>query len=110
MTAPLDDLIRHNLGSGKGATGGTCCDSCARAASWAWRRGPAPSNTLAPVLDWALTRLHRPLPVAELAARAGMSVLTFERHFAREVGTTLFHRLLGTTPGACRRTCRGMPG
>lgn len=43
---------------------------------------------LAPVLDWALARLHTTLPVAELAARAGMSVRTFERHFAREVGTT----------------------
>ncbi|MFG2501201.1 GlxA family transcriptional regulator [Streptomyces sp. NPDC048441] len=106
---------------------------------------------LAPVLDWALTRLDRPLPIAELAARAGMSVRTFERHFAREVGTTPlkwlnqqrvthartllettdlpvdtvaeraglgtgdslrqhFHRLLGTTPAAYRRTYRGLPG
>jgi AraC family transcriptional activator FtrA len=43
---------------------------------------------LAPVLDWALVRLHRPLPVAELAERAGMSPRTFGRYFSREVGTT----------------------
>lgn len=43
---------------------------------------------LAPVLDWALERLQQPLTVGELAARAGMSTRTFERYFAREVGTT----------------------
>lgn len=43
---------------------------------------------LAPVLDWALDRLQQPLTVGELAARAGMSTRTFERYFAREVGTT----------------------
>ncbi|NGO41144.1 helix-turn-helix domain-containing protein [Streptomyces sp. YC419] len=43
---------------------------------------------LAPVLDWALDRLQQPLSVGELASRAGMSTRTFERYFAREVGTT----------------------
>ncbi|MCT2588913.1 helix-turn-helix domain-containing protein [Streptomyces sp. N2-109] len=43
---------------------------------------------LAPVLDWALSRLHEPLTVVELAGRAGMSTRTFGRYFAREVGTT----------------------
>ncbi|MET9514540.1 helix-turn-helix domain-containing protein [Streptomyces sp. NPDC002994] len=43
---------------------------------------------LAAVLDWAVARLDRPLTVAELAARAGLGLRTFERHFAREVGTT----------------------
>lgn len=122
-------------------------------AQYARPDAPAPSAStgLAPVLDWALARLHTTLPVAELAARAGMSVRTFERHFAREVGTTPlkwlnqqrvtharallettdlpvdtvaeraglgtgdglrqhFRRLLGTTPGAYRRTYRGRPG
>lgn len=49
---------------------------------------PAPGTGLAPVLDWALARLHQPLAIADLAYRAGMSVRTFERHFAREVGAT----------------------
>ncbi|MFI9585685.1 GlxA family transcriptional regulator [Streptomyces sp. NPDC052236] len=43
---------------------------------------------LAPVLDWALARLHRPLTIGELASRAGMSTRTFGRHFAYEVGAT----------------------
>ncbi|MFE0130912.1 GlxA family transcriptional regulator [Streptomyces sp. NPDC059037] len=112
---------------------------------------PAPGTGLAPVLDWALARLHEPLAIADLAGRAGMSVRTFERHFAREVGATPlrwlnqqrvthartllettdlpvdavaersglgtgdglrqhFHRLMGTTPAAYRRTYRGTPG
>ncbi|MFD9869448.1 GlxA family transcriptional regulator [Streptomyces niveus] len=40
------------------------------------------------VLDWALARLHRPLTIAELASRAGMSTRTFGRRFATEVGVT----------------------
>ncbi|MPY59944.1 helix-turn-helix domain-containing protein [Streptomyces spongiae] len=53
------------------------------------RTGAAPpAQGLAPVLDWAIARLEGPLTVAELADRADMSVRTFERHFAREVGTT----------------------
>ncbi len=112
-------------------------------------RAPAPPRTegLAPVLDWALARLHRPLTIGELASRAGMSTRTFGRHFAQEVGATPlkwlnrqrlararellettdlpvdtvaersglgspdslrqhFHRSLGTTPAAYRRTFR----
>lgn len=53
---------------------------------------PAPTpprpEGLAPVLDWALARLHEPLTIAELADRAGMSLRTFGRRFAREIGTT----------------------
>jgi AraC family transcriptional activator FtrA len=53
-------------------------------------RTPAPPRAegLAPVLDWAVARLHRPLTIAELASRAGMSTRTFGRHFALEVGVT----------------------
>lgn len=99
------------------------------------------------MLDWALARLNNPLTVAELADRAGMSLRTFGRHFAEQVGTTPlrwlnqqriararellettnltldtvaqrsglgtadgmrlhFHRAVGTTPGAYRRTFR----
>ncbi|MEU7900406.1 helix-turn-helix domain-containing protein [Nonomuraea sp. NPDC049152] len=41
---------------------------------------------LAPVLDWALERLHEPLTVPRLAARAGMSTRHFVRRFHQEVG------------------------
>ncbi|MEU2362329.1 helix-turn-helix domain-containing protein [Streptomyces noursei] len=49
---------------------------------------PPRADGVGPVLDWALARLHRPLPIAELASRAGMSTRTFGRHFAAEVGVT----------------------
>ncbi|MFD6328760.1 GlxA family transcriptional regulator [Streptomyces niveus] len=120
-----------------------------------YARPPLPARPaakgLAAVLDWAVVRLEQPLTVAELAARADMSLRTFGRHFAREVGTTPlvwlnqqrvalarellettdlpvdavaarsglgsgdglrqhFHRTLGTTPGAYRRTFRGTAG
>ncbi|WP_420824878.1 GlxA family transcriptional regulator [Streptomyces coryli] len=109
---------------------------------------PARAQGLGPVLDWASGRLHEPITIAELADRAGMSLRTFGRHFAEEVGTTPlrwlnqqrvararellettdltvdaiadrsglgtadglrqhFHRAVGTTPAAYRRTFRG---
>ncbi|MCI2422087.1 helix-turn-helix domain-containing protein [Saccharopolyspora sp. K220] len=50
--------------------------------------GPVREDGLAPVLDWARQRLHRPLTIAQLAERAGMSNRTFGRRFAEQVGTT----------------------
>ncbi|WP_371619477.1 GlxA family transcriptional regulator [Streptomyces sp. NBC_00454] len=38
--------------------------------------------------EWALTRLGRPIALAELARHAGMSVRTFSRRFRDEVGMT----------------------
>ncbi|MDQ1051892.1 GlxA family transcriptional regulator [Streptomyces sp. V4I2] len=57
---------------------------------YALPRAPVPPQAegLGPVLDWALARLHRPLAIAELANRAGMSTRTFGRRFAAEVGVT----------------------
>jgi transcriptional regulator GlxA family with amidase domain len=50
---------------------------------------PEPSMaTTAPTRSWALQRLHQPLPLAELAAHARMSVRTFTRRFRDEVGIT----------------------
>ncbi len=37
---------------------------------------------------WALTRLHRPIALRELAEREAMSVRTFSRRFREEVGMT----------------------
>ncbi|OEJ24003.1 AraC family transcriptional regulator [Streptomyces agglomeratus] len=62
-----------------------------------WREGgqaqyierpvPRPSTAgTAPTRAWALGQLHRPLPLAELAEHARMSVRTFCRRFRDEVG------------------------
>ena len=48
------------------------------------RAGPG----LGRVLSWIETALDRPLPVAELAARAGMSIRTFHRAFRAATGRT----------------------
>ncbi|MFI6509695.1 GlxA family transcriptional regulator [Streptosporangium sp. NPDC050855] len=48
---------------------------------------PAPAaSTTAATRAWALERLHRPLPLSELAAHARMSRRTFTRRFRDEVG------------------------
>lgn len=54
---------------------------------------PAPvradvNGGLARVLDWAQRKLHEPLTVESLAARAAMSGRTFARRFREETGTT----------------------
>ncbi|MPZ16291.1 MAG: transcriptional regulator FtrA [Luteitalea sp.] len=54
---------------------------------------PAPlrteaTNGLAPVLEWAQSRLAEPLSVDTLARRAAMSSRTFARRFKAETGTT----------------------
>lgn len=46
------------------------------------------STSLAPVLDWARTQLHRPLTIDDLAMRAAMSKRSFLRHFRASTGTT----------------------
>lgn len=49
---------------------------------------PVTADSLAPVLDWALSHLGEPLDVATLARRASMSDRTFARRFRDETGTT----------------------
>lgn len=49
---------------------------------------------LGPVLDWAVERLHDPLPVADLAAQAGLTVRTLHRRFHAELGVTPLQWLL----------------
>lgn len=46
----------------------------------------ARDESLAPVLDWALERLHEPLTIPQLAERATMSTRTFGRRFHQETG------------------------
>jgi len=46
------------------------------------------SNGLAPVMEWAVGRLHAELSIDDLAGRAKMSPRTFARRFVDETGTT----------------------
>ncbi|MFD0684142.1 GlxA family transcriptional regulator [Actinomadura fibrosa] len=55
---------------------------------------PRRDDGLGPVLQWALTQLHRPLTTAELAARAGLTGRTLIRRFHAETGTTPLRWLL----------------
>jgi transcriptional regulator GlxA family with amidase domain len=47
-----------------------------------------PAETLAPLLDWAIERLHEDLPVTRLAKQASMSSRTFARRFQDETGSS----------------------
>ncbi|MEV2269406.1 GlxA family transcriptional regulator [Nonomuraea africana] len=49
---------------------------------------PAQDRGLAPVLSWALERLHEPVTIPQLAEQAMMSTRTFIRRFHRELGLT----------------------
>jgi AraC family transcriptional activator FtrA len=52
---------------------------------------PAPARTdesLAPLLEWATSRLDTPLTVGKLAERAGLSSRTLARRFAEQLGTS----------------------
>ena len=46
------------------------------------------STALAPVLEWAIRRLHLPLTNRDLARRANLSERTFARRFVDQTGTT----------------------
>ncbi len=47
--------------------------------------GPAP-DSLAPLLDWAITNLDQPLTLHDLAARSGLSERSLHRHFLDQLG------------------------
>ncbi|WP_336216297.1 helix-turn-helix domain-containing protein [Nonomuraea sp. LPB2021202275-12-8] len=59
-------------------------------------------DSLAPVLDWAAERLHEPLTVDDLAARAGVSPRTLARRFAEQLGVSPGRWLLGQRVSAAR--------
>ncbi|MDQ1697748.1 MAG: AraC family transcriptional regulator, transcriptional activator FtrA, partial [Frankiaceae bacterium] len=52
------------------------------------------SETLGPLLDWALARLDEPLTLPDLAKQANVSVRTLVRRFAAATGTTPLQWLL----------------
>ncbi len=49
---------------------------------------PATAANLAPVLDWMLSNIDKPLIVTQMAAHAGMSERTFARRFREQTGTS----------------------
>ncbi len=55
---------------------------------------PRATDNLAPLLDWMLAHLGKPLGVEMLAARANMSARTFSRRFREQTGTTPLQWLL----------------
>ncbi|MFG1947162.1 helix-turn-helix domain-containing protein [Nonomuraea sp. NPDC048826] len=61
-----------------------------------------PPESLAPVLDWALERLHEPLGVDDLATRAGLSPRTLARRFADQLGVAPGRWLLQQRVAAAR--------
>lgn len=66
---------------------------------------PAPPRTdpsLAPLLEWAASRLETPLTLDRLAERAGMSGRTLARRFAEQLGTSPGQWLLGRRLDAAR--------
>lgn len=54
---------------------------------------PTDEISLAPLLEWMQTQLHRPLPVSAIADHAHLSVRTLVRRFQQQVGTTPAHWL-----------------
>ncbi|GAA3467513.1 helix-turn-helix domain-containing protein [Nonomuraea roseola] len=61
-----------------------------------------PSESLAPVLDWAAERLHEPLDLDALAVRAGVSARTLARRFAEQLGVSPGRWLLAQRVAAAR--------
>lgn len=49
---------------------------------------PLIDNWLAPLLEWIAAHINEPLPTADLAAHAGVSVRTLERRFTRTLGVS----------------------
>jgi transcriptional regulator GlxA family with amidase domain len=61
------------------------------------------SDRLSSTLDWAIANLNEPLSLAQLAARAGMSLRSFTRHFKSKTGTTVTQWLLNHRLAAAQR-------
>ncbi|MGW0818897.1 GlxA family transcriptional regulator [Streptomyces viridiviolaceus] len=61
------------------------------------------ADALAAVREHALSHLHEPLTVADLAARAGMSPRSFARHFTAATGTTPLRWLLDQRIAAAQK-------
>lgn len=61
-----------------------------------------PDESLAPLLEWATSRLDTPLTLGRLADRAGLSSRTLARRFDEQLGTSPGQWLLGRRIDAAR--------
>ncbi|WP_280363948.1 GlxA family transcriptional regulator [Nocardia wallacei] len=70
---------------------------------YATQPAPAkPDESLAPLLEWATSRLDTALTVDRLAAQAGLSTRTLARRFTEQLGTSPGQWLLGQRLDAAR--------
>lgn len=70
---------------------------------YATQPAPARANeSLAPLLDWATSRLHTRLSLTRLAEHAGVSSRTLARRFTEQLGTSPGQWLLGQRLDAAR--------
>ncbi|MFJ1457003.1 GlxA family transcriptional regulator [Nocardia sp. N2S4-5] len=70
---------------------------------YATQPAPAkPDESLAPLLEWATSRLDTALTVDRLAAQAGLSTRTLARRFTEQLGTSPGQWLLGRRLDAAR--------
>jgi transcriptional regulator GlxA family with amidase domain len=60
-------------------------------------------DQLSTTLEWAIAHLNEPLSLEQLAARAGMSLRSFTRHFKKKTGTTFTQWLLNHRLAAAQR-------
>ncbi|MFJ9055363.1 GlxA family transcriptional regulator [Streptomyces sp. NPDC102409] len=68
---------------------------------------PPDQCSTGPAREFALTHLHRPLQLAELADRASMSVRTFNRRFRQEAGLTPMQWIIQQRVDRARRLLEG---
>ncbi|MCX4198997.1 helix-turn-helix domain-containing protein [Methylobacterium organophilum] len=85
-------LVRRDLGQTAAAQAARLAvaplDRDGGQAQFIRREPPRTSASLAPVLEWMLEHVDRPLRIEAMAARAGMSARTFARRFQEQTGTT----------------------
>ena len=91
-------LVRRDYGQASAAYAArlavTPLDRSGGQAQFIRREPPQSRASLAPLLEWMLGNLNRPLDVDSLAARARVSPRTFARRFREQTGTTPLQWLL----------------
>lgn len=86
-------IVRRDHGAAAAAqTARSCVMPLERAggqAQFIAHEPPVPAGaTLQPLLAWLTDNLHRPLTLADIAARASMSTRSLSRQFRNQTGTT----------------------
>jgi transcriptional regulator GlxA family with amidase domain len=110
------DLFLHIVRTDHGAR--IANEAARRCVVAPWRDGgqaqfiahPTPPDSsvgTGPTRAWALTRLHRPLTLADLAGHATMTKRTFSRRFVAEVGVTPLQWLIAQRVDRARTLLEG---